>query len=57
MKANVRALLDRVIREGIDHTFLNTDVEIPDKSVIPLADEIENRIWLYINDYFTFEDN
>lgn len=57
MKANIRALLDRVIREGIDHTFLNTDVEIPDKSVIPLSDELENRIWLYINDYFTFEDN
>lgn len=57
MKPNIRALLDRCIREGIDHAFLNTDVEIPDKSVIPLADEIDSRIWLYIDEYFTFTNN
>jgi hypothetical protein len=57
MKPNIRALLDRCIREGIDHAFLNTDVEISDTASYKLADEIESRIWLYIDDYFTFTDN
>ena len=57
MKANTRVLLERFIRDAIDHTFLNTDVEIPDSSVIPLANEIDNRIWLYIDEYFTFEED
>jgi hypothetical protein len=30
MKPNIRALLDRCISEGIEHTFLNTDVEVSD---------------------------
>ena len=57
MKPNIRALLDRCIREGIDHAFLNTDVEIPDAASYKLADEIDNRIWLYIDEYFTFTDD
>ena len=57
MKPNIRALLDRCIREGIDHTFLNTDVEISDAASYKLADEIDNRIWLYIDEYFDFEAN
>ena len=57
MKAKILALLERLIRDGIDHTFLNTDVEIPDMSVIPLADELENRIWHYIDEYFDFDFN
>lgn len=57
MKPNVRVLLERFIREGIDHTFLNTDGEIPDQLVAHLADELENRIWLYIDDYFTFDED
>ena len=57
MKPNIRALLDRIIREGIDHAFLNTDAEVPDKSVIQLADEIESRIWLYIDEYFDFDSH
>ena len=57
MKPNIRALLDRCIREGIDHAFLNTDVEITDAASYKLADEIDNRIWLYIDEYFTFTDN
>ena len=56
MKANIRALLDRVIRDGIDHTFLNTEVQISSASVVQLAHELEGRIWLYIDEYFDFED-
>jgi hypothetical protein len=56
MKLNTRALLDRLIREGIDHALLNTDVEISDAASYRLADEIDNRIWLYLDEYFTFEE-
>lgn len=56
MKANIRVLLDRFIREGIDHTFMNTDVEVSNSDAQQLANELENRIWLYIDEYFTFEE-
>jgi hypothetical protein len=57
MKANIRVLLDRFIREGIDHTFMNTDVEVSNSDAQQLANELENRIWLYIDEYFTFDEN
>ncbi len=55
MKANIRCLLERFIREGIDHTFMNTDVEVSNSDAQQLANELENRIWLYIDEYFTFD--
>ena len=55
MKANIRSLLDRVIRDGIEHTFMNTNQEIP-QVYGRLVDEIEHRIWLYIDEYFTFDE-
>jgi len=57
MKPNIRALLDRCIREGIDHAFLNTDVPIEEKYAFKLADEIDSRIWLYIDAYFDFNSH
>jgi hypothetical protein len=57
MKANIRFLLERFIREGIDHTFLNTDVEVSKMDAQRLANELDNRIWLYIDEYFTFDEN
>jgi hypothetical protein len=56
MKPNIRALLDRCISEGINHTFLNTDVELTPMGEQILAHELENRIWLYIDEYFDFEE-
>jgi len=56
MKPNIRAILDRIIREGIDHTFINTDVEVSDVDAQRLSNELENRLWLYIDEYFDFED-
>ena len=55
MKPNIRALLDRCIREGIEHAFLNTDQEVP-QVYGRLVDEIEHRIWLYIDEYFDFNN-
>ena len=52
MKPNIRVLLERFIRDGIDHTFMNTDTTDP----LQLANEIDDRIWLYINEYFDFDD-
>ena len=57
MKVNTQTLLDRIIREGIDHALLNTDVPIEDTHVYKLADEIESRIWLYIDEYFDFDSH
>lgn len=57
MKANIRVLLERFIRDGIDHTFLNTDVNVSTRDAQQLADELDNRIWLYIDEYFTFDEN
>lgn len=57
MKPNFRALLDRCIHEGIDHTFMNTDVELTPVGEQILANELELRIWLYIDEYFTFDNN
>lgn len=57
MRPNIRALLDRCISEGIDHTFLNTDVEVSSKDAQQLTRELDNRIWLYIDEYFDFETN
>ena len=57
MRPNIRALLDRCISEGIDHTFLNTDVEVSNKDAQQLTRELDNRIWLYIDEYFDFETN
>ena len=56
MKPNIRALLDRCISEGIEHTFLNTDVEVSDDAARRLTNEIDNRIWLYIDEYFEFDN-
>lgn len=55
MKPNIRALLDRCISEGVQHTFLNTDVEVSHDAEVRLIGEIENRIWCYIDEYFTFD--
>ena len=55
MKANIRFLLERFIRDGIDHTFLNKDVEVSSVDAQRLANELDNRIWLYIDEYFTFD--
>jgi hypothetical protein len=57
MKANIRFLLERFIRDGIDHTFLNTDVEVSSVDAQRLANELDNRIWLYIDEYFTFDND
>ena len=57
MKPNIRALLDRCISEGIEHTFLNTDVEISHIDEVRLIGEIESRIWLYIDEYFDFDSH
>ena len=54
MKPNIRALLDRCISEGIEHAFLNTDVKVNDADAQRLTNEIDSRIWLYIDDYFDF---
>ena len=56
MKPNIRALLDRCISEGIEHTFLNTDVEVTTVDARRLTNEIDNRIWLYIDEYFEFDN-
>ena len=56
MKPNLHALRDRCIREGIEHSFLNTDVEVTDAAARQLTNEIENRIWLYIDEYFEFDN-
>ena len=57
MKANIRVLLERFIRDGIDHTFLNTDVNVSTMDARQLANELDNRIWLYIDEYFTFDED
>lgn len=57
MKANIRVLLERFIRDGIDHALMNTDVELTPMGAQILANELDNRIWLYIDEYFTFDDN
>lgn len=56
MKAKIRALLERFIREGIDHAIINSDAA-PAKTtqIEQLANEIDNRIWLYIDEYFDFD--
>lgn len=55
MKPNIRALLDRCISDGVQHTFLNTDVEVSHTDEVRLIGDIENRIWCYIDEYFTFD--
>lgn len=57
MKANTRVLLERFIRDAIEHALINTDVELSTNDGRQIANEIDNRIWLYIDEYFTFEDN
>ena len=57
MKPNTRVLLERFIRDGIDHTFMNTDVELSNVDAQRLANALDNRIWLYIDEYFTFDEN
>lgn len=58
MKPNVRVLLERFIRDGIDHAIMNSDAA-PAKTIEmqQLANEIDNRIWLYIDEYFTFDED
>lgn len=57
MKANIRALLERCIRDGIDHALMNTDSGISDIASQLIANEIDNRIWLYLDEYFTFDED
>ena len=57
MKANTRVLLERFIRDGIDHALMNTDAEVSDEASRHIANEIDNRIWLYLDEYFTFEED
>ena len=56
MKPKIHALLDHCIRDGIEHAFLNSDVEVTTTDVRRLTTEIENRIWLYIDEYFEFDN-
>jgi len=56
VKANTRALLERFIRDGVDHALINTDVELSNMDATQIANEIDNRIWLYLDEYFTFEN-
>lgn len=55
MKPNTRVLLERFIRDGIDHAFMNTEVDVSNRDAQQLANEIDNRIWLYLDEYFTFD--
>lgn len=57
MKPNTRVLLERFIRDAIDHTFLNTYVELTPMGEQILANDIEHRIWLYLDEYFTFDED
>ena len=57
MKANTRVLLERFIRDGIDHALMNTDAEVSDEASRHIANEIDNRIWLYLDEYFTFDED
>jgi hypothetical protein len=56
MKPNIRALLEHFITEGIDHTFINTDVAVTKDDARRLSSQIDNRIWLYIDEYFDFDN-
>lgn len=53
MKANIRALLERCIRDGIDHAIMNSD----ETYSAALANSIDDRIWLYLDEYFTFDED
>jgi len=56
MKANTQRLLERFIRDGIDHALMNTDAEISTAAAQQIANEIDNRIWLYLDEYFDFDE-
>ena len=56
MKPDIRALLERCISEGIDHTFINTDVDVTVTDAHRLTNQLDNRIWLYIDEYFDFDN-
>ena len=53
MKANTRVLLERFIRDGIDHAMMNSD----EPYSAALANAIDDRIWLYLDEYFTFDED
>ena len=57
MKPNIQRLLERFIRDAIDHALMNTDAEISTTASQQIANEIGNRIWLYLDEYFTFTDD
>lgn len=57
MKPKTQALLQRFIRDGIEHALINTDIELSINDGRRLANEIDDRIWLYIDEYFTFEED
>lgn len=57
MRPNTQRLLERFIRDAIDHALMNTDAEISTDASRQIANEIDNRIWLYLDEYFNFEEN
>jgi len=57
MKPNTQRLLERFIRDAIDHALMNTDAEISTAASQQIANEIDNRIWLYIDEYFDFNSH
>lgn len=56
MKVRVRNVLREAIERGIRHALMNTDrVAIDEPDITYLTEDIDNSVWLMIDDYFTFD--
>ena len=55
MKVNTRLVLEDCINKGLDAGYRRAHKHVENPSEGVIKDTIANEIWLYIDEYFNFE--
>lgn len=57
MRFNTRFILEDCIDRGIEHALMNMDDPPALKDQYRIKDAIQERIWLYMYEVFTFDED
>jgi hypothetical protein len=57
MKAQIRAILERAIEDGLQHGYDRAHKHVDNPSRGGMIDALDSAIWLEIDTYFRFEEN
>lgn len=56
MKANIRTILEKAIEEGVRYGYVRAFKHTDSPSEGAILTAINDGVWLYVDEYFNFED-